>query len=173
MINEYVKQAISRIADSTQEAKEITDEFFVDSSKLTEEFVPEFLAYFLFEEYDEEKIKKVLEDALNWRRPASDNLLGHHDCAIHAAAGYMYKELNDVNILEPDVAAMVRFGAISKEKADELIKLNEPTVRDTEKSLDSLCALCEFNREDLAKTLVALKQAGVSSLSLVSKLADL
>jgi tRNA(Ile)-lysidine synthase TilS/MesJ len=173
MINEYVKQAISRIADSTQEAKEITDEFFVDSSKLTEEFVPEFLAYFLFEEYDEEKIKKVLEDALNWVRPASDNLLGHHDCAIHAAAGYMYKELNDVNILEPDVAAMVRFEAISKEKADELIKLNEPTVRDTEKSLDSLCALCEFNREDLAKTLVALKQAGVSSLSLVSKLADL
>jgi hypothetical protein len=173
MINEYVKQAISRIADSTQEAKEITDEFFVDSSKLTEEFVPEFLAYFLFEEYDEEKIKKVLEDVLNWGRPASDNLLGHHDCAIHAAAGYMYKELNDVNILEPDVAAMVRFEAISKEKADELIKLNEPTVRDTEKSLDSLCALCEFNREDLAKTLVALKQAGVSSLSLVSKLADL
>jgi hypothetical protein len=52
----------------------------------------------------------------------------------------------------------------AKEIADELIKLSEPTVRNTEKSLDSLCALCEFNREDLEKNLVALKQAGVSKL---------
>ena len=161
-INEYVKQSISRIADSIQEAKEITDEFFVDSSKLREEFVPEFLAYFLFEEYDEERVKTYLENTLGWKRPANDNLLGHYDCALHAAAGYMYKKLNDVNVLEPDIAVMVRFGAMSREKAEELIKLNEPTVRDTEKSLDSLCALCEFNREDLEKTLVALKQAGVS-----------
>ena len=52
----------------------------------------------------------------------------------------------------------------AKEIADELIKLSEPTVRNTEKSLDSLCALREFNREDLEKNLVALKQAGVSKL---------
>ena len=76
----------------------------------------------------------------------------------------MYKELNDVNVLEPDVAVMARFRVISREKADELIKLSEPTVRNTEKSLDSLCALCEFNGEDLEKNLVALKQAGVSKL---------
>ena len=161
-INEFMKQTISRIADSTQDAKEITDEFFIDSSKLTEEFVGEFLAYFLFEEYDEEKIKNNLEDTLNWKRPASDNLLGHYDCALHDASVYMYKKLNDVNILEPDVAAMLRFGAMTREKADELIKLSEPTAGNTEKSLDSLCALCEFNREALEKTLVALKQAGVS-----------
>ena len=164
VVNENMRQLVRRIANSTQEAKEIADEFFVDSSKLTDEFVPEFLAYFLFEEYDEEKVKKHLEDTLNWRRPASDNLLGHYDCAIHDAAAHMYKELNDVNVLEPDVAVMARFGVISREKADELIKLNEPTVRNTEKSLDSLCALCEFNREDLEKNLVALKQAGVSKL---------
>jgi tRNA(Ile)-lysidine synthase TilS/MesJ len=162
MINEYVKQAISKIADSIQEAKEITDEFFVDSSKLTEEFVPEFLAYFLFEEYDEEQIKKSLEDTLNWRRSASDNLLGHYDCAIHDAATYMFKAINGVDVIEPDVAVMLRFGKISKEKATELIQVNQPTEHNVEKSLDFVCALCGLNREDLEKTIVALKQAGVS-----------
>ncbi|MFC1901300.1 hypothetical protein ACFLX3_00005, partial [Chloroflexota bacterium] len=165
MVNENMKQSISKIADSPQDATAITNEFFIDSSKLTEEFVPEFLAYFLFEEYDEEKIKKYLVDTLNWRRPARDNLLGHYDCAIHDAAGYMFKELNDVNVLEPDVAVMVRFGAIDKETADELIRINEPTLNDTEKSLDTVCALCDFNREDLKKTIIAIKQAQVSKKS--------
>jgi len=162
MANEYVKQAISRMADSPQEAKEITDEFFVDSSKLTGKFVPEFLAYFLFEEYDEEKVKTYLENTLGWKRPANDNLLGHHDCALHDAAAYMFKALNGVDVIEPDVAVMLRFGKISKEKANELIQVNQPTEKNVEKSLDSLCALCGLNREDLEKTLVALKQAKVS-----------
>jgi len=161
MVNDYMKQSISRIADSPEDAREITDEFFVDSSKLTGEFVPEFLAYFLFEEYDEENIKKCLEDTLNWKRPASDNLLGHYDCALHDAGAYMYKELHGVDIFEQDVAAMVRFGALTREKAEELVKANQPTASNTEKSLDALCALCEFRREDLEKILVALKQAGV------------
>jgi hypothetical protein len=162
MINEYARQAISRIADSQQEAKEITDEFFADSSKLRGGFVPEFLAYFLFEEYDEEKIKTYLENTLSWRRPTNDNLLGHYDCALHDAAVYMFKALNGVDVIEPDVAVMLRFGEISQEKANELIQANQPTEKNVEKSLDSVCALCELNREDLGKTLVALKQAGVS-----------
>jgi hypothetical protein len=164
MVNENMRQFVHEIADSIQEGKEITDEFFIDSSKLTEEFVPEFLAYFLFEEYDEDKIKKQLEDTLNWRKPASDSLLGHYDCALHDAGAYMYNKLNDVNVFEPDVAVMVRFGAIDREKAEELIRINEPTIQNTEKSLDYLCALCGFNREYLERTLVTLKQAGVSKL---------
>ena len=161
-INEHVKQAISRLADSPQDAKEITDEFFVDSSKLRGEFVPEFLAYFLFEEYDEEKVKTYLEKTLGWRRPGNDNLLGHYDCALHDAAAYMFKALNGVDVIEPDVAVMLRFGEISHEKANELIQVNQSTEKNVEKSLDAVCALCEFNREDLEKTLVALKQANVS-----------
>ena len=142
----------------------MTSEFFVDSSKLTAEFTPEFLSYFLFEEYDEEKVKKILEDNLNWRRTEDDNLMGHYDCAIHDAAGYMYQKINDVDVLEADVAVMVRFGAMSKERAKELIKLNKPTESNTEKSLDTLCALCEYSREDLEKALAALRQAGIGKL---------
>ena len=164
MINEYVEQSISRIADTIQEAKEITDEFFVDSSKLTGELVPEFLAYFLFEEYDEERIKTYLENELGWRRPANDNLLGHYDCALHDAAAYMFKALNGVDKIEPDVAVMLRFGKMSIEKANELIQVNQPTEENVEKSLDSVCALCGFKREELNNILNTLKQANISKL---------
>jgi hypothetical protein len=164
VVNENMMQLVYRIASGIREAKEIVDEFFVDSSKLTEEFVPEFLAYFLFEEYNEEKIKRHLEDTLKWRRPIGDNLLGHYDCAIHDAAAYIYRELNDVNVLEPDVAVMARFGVIDREEAEGLIELNEPTILNTDKSYDSLCTLCGFTRKDLGITLATLKQAGVSKL---------
>ena len=164
-INEYARQSISRITDSLQDAKEIADEFFVDSSKFTDEFVPEFLAYFLFEEYDEEHIKRYLADTLDWNRPGSDNLLGHYDCALHDAGAYLFREINDVNVLEPDVAVMVRFGALNKETAKELIRLNEPTKTNMERSLDTLCALCEYNKVDLKKVIVALRQARVSKKS--------
>ena len=87
-----------------------------------------------------------MENALGWRRPANDNLLGHHDCALHDAAAYMFKALNGVDVIEPDVAVMLRFGQISKEKANELIQVNQPVEKNLEKSLDSLCALCEFSR---------------------------
>jgi hypothetical protein len=161
-INQYMKQSLSRIAESPEEAEEISSEFLADSSHISGKFVPEFLAYFLFEEYDEEKIKTYLEKTLGWRRPANDNLLGHYDCALHDAAAYMFKALNGVEVIEPDVAVMLRFGKISREKANELIQANQPTEENVEKSLDTLCELFEFNREDLAQTLAALKQARVT-----------
>ena len=101
--------------------------------------------------------KILLEDELGWKRPEDDNMMGHSDCALHNATAYMYQKLNDVDMLEPDVAVMVRFGAINREGAAELIRLNKPTAINTEKSLDSLCALCDWSREDLENTLIALK----------------
>jgi tRNA(Ile)-lysidine synthase TilS/MesJ len=164
-IIDYAKKSIGEITNNPQDAKEITDEFFVDSSRLTDKFVPEFLAYFLFEPYDEKYIKRYLADNLGWIRTGNEDLMGHYDCALHDAGAYLFQELNDVSVLEPDLAVMVRFGALNKEKAEELIKLNEPTENNTERSLDTLCALCEFNREDLNRTIIALRKARVSKKS--------
>jgi hypothetical protein len=161
-INEYIHQSIGKLAESQEEAEEIIGEFFDYSDKIDQELVPEFLAYFLFEEYDEEKIKAYLEDRVGWKRPADDSLLGHYDCALHDASTYMFKALNGVDVIEPDVAVMLRFGKISQERANELIQVNQPTEKNVEKSLDALCASFDFNREDLEKALVALKQANVS-----------
>ena len=161
-INEYIHQAISKLAESQEDTEEIMGEFFDYSDKLNQELVPEFLAYFLFEEYDEDKIKAYLEDRVGWRRPANDNLLGHYDCAIHDASVYMFKALNGVDVIEPDVAVMLRFGKISQERANELIQVNQPREENLEKSLDALCNLFDFSREDLEKILVTLKEAKVS-----------
>jgi len=165
LINDRVKESISKIARNPEEAKEITDEFFFDSSKTTREFVPEFLAYFLFEEYNEERIKTYLANTVGWKRPVNDNLLGHYDCALHDAAGYMYKALNEVDVIEPDVAVMLRFGEISKEKASEITKVNQPTEKNLEKSLDAVGALCSLTREEINKILRDLKQANVSKMT--------
>ncbi len=160
-INENMKQIVSKIASTSEEAKEIIGEFFVDSSKLTNEFVPEFLSYFLFKKYDEEKFKKVLEKTIGWRRPSGDGLLGHYDCNIHDAAGYLFKELNGVNVLEPDIAVMIRFGQISKEDAEQLIRVNEPMENNVESSLNILCDLCGYSRENMQKNISMLKNAEI------------
>lgn len=162
MISDLVKQSVVRLADSAEEAREITDEFFIDSRKLTGEFMPELLAYFLFEEYDEKKIKKHLKDTLGWQTPAGDRLMGHYDCAVHDGAVHMFKEVHGIDVLEADVAAMVRFGVMDKQEAEELIRLNKPTAGNIEVSLNFLCAVCELSREDLDKTVVALRRAAVS-----------
>jgi hypothetical protein len=161
-INEYIHQTISKLAKSQEDAEAIMGEFFDYSDKINQELVPEFLAYFLFEEYDEEKIKEYLENRLGWERPARDSLLGHYDCALHDAAAYMYKELNGVDMIEPDAAVMLRFGKISQEQANKLVQANQPTEEGLEKSLDALCNLFDFNREDLEGILASLKQAKVS-----------
>jgi hypothetical protein len=163
--NEYMRQVVNKIALNPEDAKDITREFFVDSSNLTPEFVPEFLAYFLFEEYDEEKNKQYLEREIGWKRPSGDDLLGHYDCALHDAAGYMFKALNGVDVIEPDVAVMIRLGKISREEAQGVIRANQPAPVNIEKSMDALCGLCGFKREQLNFLLQSLKQANVSKFS--------
>ncbi|MFC1903228.1 hypothetical protein ACFLX4_04090 [Chloroflexota bacterium] len=166
MISDSVKEAVNRLADDAEEARAITDEFFVDSSQLNGEFTPELLAYFLFEEYDEERIKQHLADTIGWSKPTSDNLLGHYDCAIHDAAVHMFKEVHGVDMLESEVAVMVRFGKISRQRAEELIAINQPTAASIERSLDCLCASCGLNRQELDKTQVALREKGIDKFEM-------
>jgi hypothetical protein len=159
--NEGVRQLINKIADNPEAAKLIADEFLLGPGKLSDKFVPEFLSYFLFEDYDEEKVKAELESALGWKRPGGDNLLGHYDCALHAAAGHMFKELNGVDVIEPDVAVMVRFGKIKSEQVPEIIEKNQASQVHLKESLAALCALCETDPDALSQTLQVLRQANV------------
>jgi hypothetical protein len=161
-INDYVRKFVVSIAETEEDGQRVVDEFFINSSKLTGEFTPEFLGYFLFEKYDEDRIKNYLEETLGWKRPSEDDLLGHYDCALHDAAGYMYRELNGMNKLEREIAVMYRFGAINQERAEKLLESSEPTPENLERSLNTLCDVCGVSREDLEKTLINLKQGGAS-----------
>jgi hypothetical protein len=162
LANENVRQLIYKIADNAQVAEKIAAEFLLAPGKLNAEFVPEFLAYFLFEEYDEEKIKAKLEEEVGWKRPPGDGLLGHYDCAIHDAAGFMFKSLNGVDVIEPDVAVMVRLGKLNLGRAHEVIEQNQPNADNLQKSLGAICALCGTDLDTMKKTVESLKQANVS-----------
>jgi hypothetical protein len=48
----------------------------------------------------------------------------------------------------------------SLQAAAELLERNQPGAESTEKSLDLLCSLCEFSREELEQILDALNRAG-------------
>jgi hypothetical protein len=161
-VNDYAKQIVMNMAETEDEGKRVVDEFFIDSAKLTDEFTPEFLGYFLFEEYDEDKIKNYLEENLAWKRPSGDDLLGHYDCALHDAAGYLYQELNGLNRLEREIAVMYRFGAISRKRAEKLLESSEPLPDKLDRSMNALCDLCGISREDMEKTIAKLKQGGAS-----------
>ncbi|MZP29996.1 hypothetical protein GTO91_09795 [Heliobacterium undosum] len=161
-IHERMRDWIRQLFDQEEDAREVLGEFFVAPDQFVDRFTPEFLAYFLFTSYNEERMKKELCSAINWRRPDNDYLLGHYDCKIHDAAGYLYKSLNGINVLEPDIAVMLRFGSIQRQEAKILMDISEPDDNDLQQSLQSLYELCALDPESLSRLLHRLKEQGCS-----------
>ncbi len=118
----------------------------------TDEVVPEFLAFFLFEPYDETAILEHLEaiDA-GYRPPAHHTALGHGDCLIHDAAAYLYTRQHGVSRVLPDVAAMLRQGAIAKEEAHAILAANTPSEEAIERSIGHLLARLEMQRSEFER----------------------
>ena len=113
------------------------------------DFVPEFLAFFLFEPYDEVEIVHHLENLdAGYRRPPNHAVLGHGDCLIHDAAAYLYERHHGVSRVLPDVAAMLREGAISQEGAREVIAANTPSEEKVEVSIGHLLERLEMPRAE-------------------------
>lgn len=101
--------------------------------------VPEFLAFFLFEPYDEVAIVDHLEGlSVGYRRPENHAILGHGDCLIHDVAADLYERKYGVSRVLPDVAAMLRQGATTKEEAREILAANTPSEEDVEASIGRL-----------------------------------
>jgi hypothetical protein len=111
------------------------------------DLVPEFLAFFLFEPYDEVEIVRHLEDLeAGYRRPENHAVLGHGDCLIHDASAYLYEQHHGVSRVLPDVAAMLREGAISQEEAREILAANTPSEEEVETSVGHLLERLEMPR---------------------------
>ncbi len=111
------------------------------------DITPEFLAFFLFEPYDEASIVNHLETLdIGYQRPANHSLLGHGDCLIHDAAAFLYEQHHGMNRVLPDVATMLRFGTITQEQAHEIIAANTPTEEAVEISIGHLLERLEMPR---------------------------
>jgi len=113
------------------------------------DLTPEFLAFFLFESYDEQEIVRHLE-ALNtgYRRPENHAILGHGDCLIHDASAYLYEKNHGVNRVLPDVAAMLRQGLINHDDARDILAANTPSEEDVETSIGHLLERLEMTRNE-------------------------
>ena len=111
--------------------------------------VPEFLAFFLFEAYDEEAIKRHLEAVdSGYQRPANDAVLGHGDCLLHDVSAHLYQLKHGVNRVLPDIAAMVRQGAISADAVPEVVAANTPSDEAIEVSTQHLLERLELTRDE-------------------------
>ncbi len=121
--------------------------------------VPEFLAFFLYEPYDEEKMKRHLESIdSGYERPAGDAVLGHGDCLIHDAADYLFQLKYGVPRVLPDVAAMVRRGAITAEELPAIVAANTPSDSQVETSIGHLLERIDMPRKEFDTIVQRLKR---------------
>lgn len=120
--------------------------------------VPEFLAFFLYEPYDEEAIKQYLESFdSGYARPDGDAVLGHGDCLIHDAADYLFQLKYGVPRVLPDVAAMVRRGDIAAEELTAIVAANTPSEEQVEASVRHLLERIEMSRKEFDAIVQRLK----------------
>jgi len=110
---------------------------------------PEFLAFFLFEPYDEKEILQHLAKLnAGYQRPANHTILGHGDCLIHDAAAYIYEQHHGVSRVLPDVATMLRRGEVTQDEAREMIAANTPDEEDVESSIAHMIERLEMSRDE-------------------------
>lgn len=120
--------------------------------------VPEFLAFFLYERYDEEAIKQYLESFdSGYERPAHDAVLGHGDCLIHDAADYLFELKHGVPRVLPDVAAMLRQGEITAEQLPAIVAANTPSEEQVETSVRHLLERIDMPRKEFDTIVRRLK----------------
>jgi len=124
---------------------------------------PEFLAFFLFEPYDGVKIVRHLEALDVGYRPSENHaILGHDDCLIHDVAAYLYERHHGVSRVLPEVAAMLRQGAITRAEAHEILAANKPSEEDVEISTGHLLERLEMTRPEFDRIVGRLsRRSGV------------
>jgi len=88
-----------------------------DNTIASDDFAPEYLAFFLYEKHDEIKMMETLERNTSWRNPEKKGLLSHLDCTAHDAAGYLYYRRHKVPFIGLEISALVRLNQMSKEQA--------------------------------------------------------
>lgn len=127
-------------------AEKMMKKFFPDISTLMKaERIPEFIGYFLYHKYDEEKIKNTLETELNWRRPEHDKTLSHDDCLIHNAVEYLRYTKKGYLLIEPELSVLIRQGKITRKEALQRIEKERETIAEPKQSMNILCSSLNLN----------------------------
>jgi len=101
----------------------------------------EFVPYFLYHQYDEEKIIKYLKKNTSWRPPKEYN---HYDCEIQEAAKYIYQCAEGRPHILPELSVLVRMKRMTRDEALEV--LGEAVIKEKPKEkIEKLCKKAKVN----------------------------
>jgi hypothetical protein len=135
-----------------EERRYVHDAIF-RSPRISPEFAPELINFFLFEPYDEEKIKCYLEERnIGYRRPDDDAPLGHGDCSIHDGMGYLFERKHGVTMPTLELAVMIRAGYVNQEEGEEILKKSRPNPDRLEGSVHHFCQEVGLKAKDFYGT---------------------
>ncbi len=89
-----------------------------------DDFVPEAIPFFIYEEHDEKKIIQELVNNTNWRSPEKVEPLSHADCLAHDAATFLFYKSHNTTIFEDEVRSLLRMLRIDAAEAVALILIS-------------------------------------------------
>jgi hypothetical protein len=141
---------LDRMFENDPSMKErVYAEFFLNVESAEKTRLPDFIGLFQYLAYDEEQIKRSMEEELGYRRPEGDELLGHGDCSIHDASGYVFRQIHGASATDVEVAAMRRHGALSEEAAEALLaKKNAHDAEYPEASVGAFCRKFGWSKQE-------------------------
>ena len=153
MVLEKIVGLFTKYSADPSFINEVKTKFFPDVKKvMVAEQVPEFLGYFIYHHYDENKIKDYLEKNLDWKRMEKDRLLSHGDCYIHDAVEYLRLKNHGYTMGVPEFSVQIRQGKIKKEEALKLIEKEKREVVWPEESMEILCKTLDLNCKKFKKS---------------------
>lgn len=128
------------LGDDNERKERAINEVFFDVFSASPENLPDYIGLFQYGAYDEEIIKRRMEEVVGYKRPKGDGLLGHGDCNIHQASAYLFRRFHNEASTLTELAAMVRHGAMNREKAEELLRKHDAVESETPS--DSMALMC-------------------------------
>lgn len=158
-IDRNVRMGLHTLIGDREERKRVYNEFS-NPPDLKKDFIPEFLGFFLFEDYNDENIKEYLDErGIIYNNNGRDAPPGHFGCMIHDAATYLFKARNNVSMILPEVAVMLRRGTISRENAQAIIEESDPEPESVERSAGILCEKLDYSKEQFDSLVSGLKKS--------------
>jgi hypothetical protein len=152
------REYIGALFNNRNDARNVLREFFLDPALLTDTFAPESLSYFLYHPYHEEEIKKEIARELGWTRPHGDEALSHHDCVIHDAAVYLARQVYGADLIETEIAVMLRMGDINLKEAETMKEKSVEKYDNLAASMQHLCKFCGISEATLAQVITKLRE---------------
>ncbi|MCL7926840.1 MAG: hypothetical protein M8841_03540 [marine benthic group bacterium] len=148
-ITRNLRRLLRALLPDPRDRRRAMQELFLDVSPHAE-VVPEFLAYFLYAEYDELAIVRELEGSgTGYRRPPGYRIMGHGDCLIHAAAEHFHERRHGVSRTATDVAVMLRMNVVDRAEAERIIDANRPSEEEVDISIACLVERLEIDRSEI------------------------